>query len=293
MHRCLRPCLGSLRITPFTPRSAQVVFGGIDAGKEALDDLAVLQCDQEAWFAPQKAAVGPAARAFHAAAVVGSRMYLFGGHVYVKQQHKLHQVGPVGSCLHGLPVTGLSTPVPQGGAGDSVVGRLLGGRAGRTECCMADRSPLPDPCRRRGPCPAVQRPLVPRHGASRWRWGQAWQRLGGCNDGVSGVGRTACSLLAAVRTGPVPRCSQPAPLCCLQSTWEWSRLSGEAPDAPQPCPRDRAAMAPVGDGRLLVVGGADALNRRLDDAWLFDTEKWAGRRELAWLDSAATAAEQP
>jgi hypothetical protein len=29
----------------------------------------------------------------------------------------------------------------------------------------------------------------------------------------------------------------------------------------------------VGGGRLLVVGGADALNRRLDDAWLFDTEK--------------------
>lgn len=56
-----------------------VVFGGIDAHKEALDDLAVLQCEQEAWFAPEKAAVGPAARAFHAAAAVGRKMYLFGG----------------------------------------------------------------------------------------------------------------------------------------------------------------------------------------------------------------------
>ena len=56
-------------------------------------------------------------------------------------------------------------------------------------------------------------------------------------------------------------------------TWEWSRLSGEAPEAPQPCPRDRAAMAAVGGGtQLLVVGGADSMNRRLDDAWLFDLE---------------------
>ena len=32
------------------------------------------QCDQEAWFAPDKAAVGPAARAFHAAAAIGRKM---------------------------------------------------------------------------------------------------------------------------------------------------------------------------------------------------------------------------
>ena len=57
-------------------------------------------------------------------------------------------------------------------------------------------------------------------------------------------------------------------------TWEWQRLSGEAPEAPQPCPRDRASMAAVGGGaQLLVVGGADSMNRRLDDAWLFDLEK--------------------
>jgi host cell factor len=35
--------------------------------------------------------VGPAARAFHAAAAIGRRMYIFGGHVFVKQSHKLHQ----------------------------------------------------------------------------------------------------------------------------------------------------------------------------------------------------------
>ncbi|KAI3436230.1 hypothetical protein D9Q98_002284 [Chlorella vulgaris] len=136
-----------------------VVFGGIDGSKEALDDLVVLQCDQEAWFSPDKAAVGPAARAFHAAAVIGRKMYLFGGHVYVRQQHKLHQFSDL------------------------------------------------------------------------------W--------------------------------------CLDTDTWEWSRLSGDSPDAPQPCPRDRAAMAAIGNGKLLVVGGADSTNRRLDDAWLFDLERGA------------------
>lgn len=33
-----------------------------------------MQCDQEAWFAPDKAAVGPAARAFHAATAIGRKM---------------------------------------------------------------------------------------------------------------------------------------------------------------------------------------------------------------------------
>ena len=54
-----------------------------------------------------------------------------------------------------------------------------------------------------------------------------------------------------------------------------SRLSpgDHAPEeAPQPCARDRASMVAVGPGKLLLVGGADLLNRRLDDAWLFDLE---------------------
>lgn len=39
-----------------------VVHGGINRNKDALDDLVVLQYDQEAWFTPGPAAVGPAAR---------------------------------------------------------------------------------------------------------------------------------------------------------------------------------------------------------------------------------------
>jgi hypothetical protein len=269
------------------------VFGGIDRNKEALDDLAVLQCDQEAWFAPEKAAVGPAARAFHAAAVVGSRMYLFGGHVYVKQQHKLHQVGAgwVGRLAARYAPNFVSLP----GRRPALRGR------GRSTCMKrepAERLGVPAR-RRRALAPDPSRLLaLPAQFNDLWclntvgnngeEWGivlgpgSGWQRgdippcrsepvdtlcaadrlAGWCVACMLRVGRSLC-----------PAGFQPAALHPLQDTWEWSRLSGEAPDAPQPCPRDRAAMAPVGGGRLLVVGGADALNRRLDDAWLFDTEK--------------------
>ena len=44
------------------------------------------------------------------------------------------------------------------------------------------------------------------------------------------------------------------------------------PDAPQPCPRDRAALVVLTPRLLLLYGGADSLNRRLDDTWLFDLE---------------------
>ena len=46
-----------------------------------------------------------------------------------------------------------------------------------------------------------------------------------------------------------------------------------APDAPAPCPRDRAALVPLSPRALLLYGGADSLNRRLDDAWVFDLER--------------------
>lgn len=68
-----------------------VVHGGINKNKDALEDLVVLQYAQEAWFQPGPAAVGPAARAFHAGCAIDRKLYIFGGHVYVKQQHKLHQ----------------------------------------------------------------------------------------------------------------------------------------------------------------------------------------------------------
>lgn len=45
-----------------------------------------------------------------------------------------------------------------------------------------------------------------------------------------------------------------------------------SPELPHPCPRDRAAMVALSPNRLLVYGGADSQNKRLDDAWVFDLE---------------------
>ena len=42
-------------------------------------------------------------------------------------------------------------------------------------------------------------------------------------------------------------------------------------DATQPSARDFACMVALEGGRLLVHGGLDATERRLDDTWIFDT----------------------
>jgi hypothetical protein len=70
-----------------------VVHGGIDRTKAALDDIVVLHVQDGTWFRPESPPVNPAARAFHAAAAVGARLFVFGGHVFVPQQQRLHQFG--------------------------------------------------------------------------------------------------------------------------------------------------------------------------------------------------------
>ena len=45
----------------------------------------------------------PTCRAFHAGTVIDRRLYIFGGHVYVKQQHKLHQFNDLW-CLNTVRV---------------------------------------------------------------------------------------------------------------------------------------------------------------------------------------------
>ena len=72
-----------------------VVFGGVSesyatsaggaVGGEhhtALQDVQVLQVDAEQWFTPEVApgALIPEARAFHCAAALARKMYVFGGH---------------------------------------------------------------------------------------------------------------------------------------------------------------------------------------------------------------------
>ncbi|KDD76383.1 hypothetical protein H632_c247p0, partial [Helicosporidium sp. ATCC 50920] len=134
-----------------------IVHGGINSQREALDDLVVL-ASGGAWFRPAPSALGPAARAFHCAAAVGRSLYVFGGHVFVRQQSKIHHFGDL------------------------------------------------------------------------WRLDT--------------------------------------------DSWEWHRVEF-SPDAPAPCPRDRASLVALDDSRLLLSGGADAGNRRLDDLWTFSLARGA------------------
>ncbi len=55
-----------------------------------------------------------------------------------------------------------------------------------------------------------------------------------------------------------------------QDNWEWHQIQ-VAKDAPHPSARDFACIVALDGGRLLVHGGLDAAERRLDDAWVFDT----------------------
>lgn len=137
-----------------------VIHGGINSQKEALADLSVLQVANEQWLELEPSAVGPAARAFHAACALGSRVYVFGGHVYLPEQNRLHQF----------------------------------------------------------------------------------------ND-----------------------------LWVLDSdTWQWERKDA-SPDHPAPSPRDRSSIVPLDDHSLLIYGGADATNKRLEDVWIYDlnTSSWS------------------
>lgn len=138
-----------------------VIHGGINSQKEALADLSVLQVANEQWVPDlEPSAVGPAARAFHAACSIGSRVFIFAGHVYLPEQKRLHQF----------------------------------------------------------------------------------------ND-----------------------------LWVLDTdTWQWERKDA-CPDHPAPSPRDRSSIIPLGDHRLLIYGGTDATNKRLDDVWIYDlnTSSWS------------------
>ncbi|KAK9846535.1 hypothetical protein WJX81_006132 [Elliptochloris bilobata] len=54
--------------------------------------------------------------------------------------------------------------------------------------------------------------------------------------------------------------------------WAWSKVEALGP---QPAPRDFAGLVDLPDGRLLLFGGLDASERRLDDTWIFDPSQSA------------------
>ena len=47
------------------------------------------------------------------------------------------------------------------------------------------------------------------------------------------------------------------------------------PSSGCPCPRSFAALAALPKHQLLLFGGLDGSERRLDDTWIFDTVTWA------------------
>lgn len=162
-----------------------VVHGGLSEGKYALGDVVVFQAEGNTWSRPNLPGSGPHARAFHCAAAVSTKVFLFGGHVWVKEKKGLQKFNDLW-CLNTVcPGAGLFA--------------LL-----RIQVCSAHN-------------------------------------------------------IIVDRNNVVP-----------QDNWEWSLV--ELPqDSAQPSARDFACIVALEGGRLLVHGGLDAAERRLDDSWVFDT----------------------
>ncbi|KAK9841168.1 hypothetical protein WJX74_001325 [Apatococcus lobatus] len=57
-------------------------------------------------------------------------------------------------------------------------------------------------------------------------------------------------------------------------SWSWEKVEPQK-GSRQPAPRDFASMLALDGDRLLLFGGLDAADRRLDDVWLFDEAKGA------------------
>jgi host cell factor len=69
-----------------------IVYGGLSEEKYALDDVVVLQAASSAWFHPEVPNTKrPPARAFHCAAALGKKVFVFGGHVWVKEMRGLQK----------------------------------------------------------------------------------------------------------------------------------------------------------------------------------------------------------
>ena len=167
-----------------------IIFGGLSEEKYALGDLRVLQARTVAWFHPEVPnSTSPPARAFHCGAAAGKKVYIFGGHVWVKQTRGLQKFDDFW-CL------------------DTV--RSLGTKT------------------------------VP-----------SWM--------------TVCQFISDKHESDV------MPRRCLQDTWEWTVVDLPK-DAPRPSARDFAGMVSLPGDRLLLFGGLDATEKRVDDTWLFDAE---------------------
>lgn len=58
----------------------------------------------------------------------------------------------------------------------------------------------------------------------------------------------------------------------VQESWSWEKVEGQK-GSKHPAPRDFACMLALDGNRLLLFGGLDSSDRRLDDVWVFDEAK--------------------
>ena len=57
----------------------------------------------------------------------------------------------------------------------------------------------------------------------------------------------------------------------VQDNWEWTQVHVQ-PGSPQPVPRDFLGMVHLPGHGVLLFGGLDGAEKRLDDTWIFDCE---------------------
>lgn len=88
-----------------------VVHGGLSEGKYALGDVVIFQAEGDTWSRPDIPSDGPHARAFHCAAVVSSKVYMFGGHVWVKEKKGLQKFNDLW-CLNTVRLRAVRTSNP-------------------------------------------------------------------------------------------------------------------------------------------------------------------------------------
>ena len=75
------------------------------------------------------------------------------------------------------------------------------------------------------------------------------------------------SLLLATIDSQLYMCPIP-PLPPVQDTWQWSQLPLQR-DQPAPAARDFCCMVALEGERLLLHGGLDHSEKRLDDTWIY------------------------
>jgi hypothetical protein len=273
------------------------VFGGrtgIDMGEGSLSDLHIFDTTLAEW-APVEASSPPPARSYHTMAAAGGKLYVFGGCGINGRLNDLHEFDPSTNSWRQLPSP--DSVNPRGGSVlvASIDGSklyVLGGFSGKEldDCHCFDLTSLTWSC----PCCTSTTAKDLSHTA--WTMPLARSVFGACAlnhasscssssnghhaghivafggevdpsaEGHSGAGQFTATLTCF---DPVNNCSStPAAAAAVNSSssmWHGVTLSGEGP-----CPRGWFACTAM-DGGLVLHGGLDCNNQRLEDMYLLKT----------------------